>query len=166
LDENGDDHPICYFSKSLLPRERNYSATDREALAIVKAILHFRTYVYGPQEFTVVTDHKANVPLKQLKLSESRRSRWALELQPYNFKIVYREGKKHQNADVLSRMLIPNMSPISTEPPTRPQREKKVTVKVTEAKETEMLTKRKPTKAKNPSIKNSTHEDKGATHPP
>ncbi|GFY26249.1 hypothetical protein TNCV_24501 [Trichonephila clavipes] len=32
--------------------------------------------------------------------------RWALALQPYNFRIVHRSGKSHKNADSLSRSVI------------------------------------------------------------
>jgi len=31
-------HPIAYFSKSLLPAERNYDIYDRELLAIIYAV--------------------------------------------------------------------------------------------------------------------------------
>lgn len=33
-------------------------------------------------------------------------SRWSMALQEYNFEILYSSGKKHQNADALSRRLV------------------------------------------------------------
>ena len=35
---DGEEHPIAFGSKKLLPREINYSAIERETLAIVKGI--------------------------------------------------------------------------------------------------------------------------------
>ncbi|XP_068213909.1 uncharacterized protein [Palaemon carinicauda] len=42
--ENGTSHPVAYFSKKLLPAERRYSTIKKEALCLVKAIIHFEVY--------------------------------------------------------------------------------------------------------------------------
>ena len=39
--ESGNWHPIEYFSKRLTSSERNYSATDREFVAICLALEHW-----------------------------------------------------------------------------------------------------------------------------
>ena len=46
----------------LKPAEKNYSAMELEALAMVASIEHFAHYLYG-REFVVQTDHKALVKL-------------------------------------------------------------------------------------------------------
>ena len=38
LDSQGEEHPIAFASKKLLASERNYSAIEREALAMVKGV--------------------------------------------------------------------------------------------------------------------------------
>ena len=98
----GEEHPIAFASKKLLPSERNYSAIEREALAIVKGIKHFRTYLEGTT-FTIQTDHNPLTHLGNLKDSHGRLARWALSLQPYDFTIVHRSGKLNSNVDGLSR---------------------------------------------------------------
>ena len=67
----GEEHPIAYASKKLLPSEVNYSAIEREALAIVKGIKYFRTYLEGTS-FTVQTDHNPLTHLENLKDSHGR----------------------------------------------------------------------------------------------
>ena len=106
LEQEGEDgqlHPIMYWSKTLNSAERNYQTTDRECLAIVKAIHQFRHYVYGSQ-FTVVTDHQALKWLQESQGLSGRLQRWALKLQGHNMLIKYRKGKDHGNADGLSRL--------------------------------------------------------------
>ena len=49
--------PLAFFSKNFSPAQQNYSTFDRELLAIVLAIKHFRYFVEGRQ-FEVLTDHK------------------------------------------------------------------------------------------------------------
>ena len=86
----------------MLASEKNYSAIEREALAIVKGIKHFRTYLEG-STFTVQTDHIPFTNLGNHKDSHGRLARWALSLQPYDFAIVHRSGKVNANTDGLSR---------------------------------------------------------------
>ena len=54
-DEEGQEHPVAYYSRKLLPREERYSTVEKECLAIKEAIHHFRTYLLGRQ-FKVETD--------------------------------------------------------------------------------------------------------------
>ena len=54
----GRSHPIAYFSKSLQPAKRNYEIHDKELLAIIHALKHFRHYIQGsPHETRILSDH-------------------------------------------------------------------------------------------------------------
>ena len=97
------EYPVAFFSKKLLPRERKYSASELEALAVVVAVRHFEPYLIT-QPFVIETDHKALVFLNSAQHHNSRLARWAMLLQPYSFSIRYRPGAQHINADVLSRI--------------------------------------------------------------
>ena len=56
--QGGRNRAIAYSGRDLNPAERNYSTTEREALAVVEGIKKFRNYLYG-QKFTIYTDHNA-----------------------------------------------------------------------------------------------------------
>lgn len=113
---NGQELPVGYYSKKLTPAEQKYSATELECLAVVRAIDHFAVYLSG-RAFTVVTDHKALEYLQSSRHLNGRLTRWALQLQHYNFSIRYRPGKSHQNADGLSRQRWEEMSNESRQGP-------------------------------------------------
>jgi len=49
---------LFYFSETLSAAQRNYSATEREALAAFTAITELQHYLYG-KRFILVTDHAA-----------------------------------------------------------------------------------------------------------
>jgi hypothetical protein len=44
-DALGRSHLIAYFSKSLQPAKQNYEIHDKELLAIIHALKHFRHYI-------------------------------------------------------------------------------------------------------------------------
>jgi hypothetical protein len=98
------EHVIYYASKSLTDTERNYSTTELECYAVVWAVEKFHYYLDG-KKFKVVTDHYGLKWLKENTL-RGKRARWILRLQPYmnDMEIIYKEGRKHKNADALSRI--------------------------------------------------------------
>ena len=49
---------ISYASRALSDREKAFSATEKEALAVVFALEQFRVHLLGVQ-FLLVTDHSA-----------------------------------------------------------------------------------------------------------
>ena len=96
--------PIAYYSKHLSKTERNYSTSERELLAIVMSVEHFKEYLYGRQ-FRIISDHE---PLKFLATCDAptpHLARLQRRLNIYNQSIEYRAGKIHGNADALSRMV-------------------------------------------------------------
>jgi RNase H-like domain found in reverse transcriptase/Reverse transcriptase (RNA-dependent DNA polymerase) len=51
-------HLIAYYSATFMETERNYDVYDRELLAIMKAITHWRPYLIWTKEpFKIFTDH-------------------------------------------------------------------------------------------------------------
>ncbi len=102
FDDEDNDKPIAYFSRKLLSRERNFSAVDKECLAIVDAVRHFEIYLTGVP-FRVITDHSCLRYLDNMKDVGGRLTRWSLRLQPFSFVIQHRPGRENGNADGLSR---------------------------------------------------------------
>lgn len=114
---DGQERPVCFASRTLLPAERNYPQVEREALAIVFALRHFHNYLWGQPKFRVVTDHKPLLgifsPTKAIApMASGRIQRWALMLQAYSFDLVHRSGVILGTADALSRLplKVPNES--------------------------------------------------------
>ena len=93
---------ISYASRSNHNGERNYGATQLEQLAVVWAIDHYRHYLHG-RPFQVITDHQALKSLMKMKDPKGIYARWIMRLQPYDIDMVYKPGRKHGNADALSR---------------------------------------------------------------
>ena len=84
------------------PAERNYTTTEREALAVVHACRKFRHYLLG---YRVVfhTDHNSLKYLVNKPDLSGRITRWILLLQEFNYEVVVKPGKANSNADYLSQ---------------------------------------------------------------
>ena len=109
---DGSERPIAYASQSLGPAEKKYSQLDKEGLAIIFSVRRFHQYLVG-RHFTILSDHK---PLQHLFqetsgipiLASARIQRWALTLGAYDYTIQYKPGPTHANADVFSRLPLPD----------------------------------------------------------
>ena len=120
--DDGTEHPIAFASRSLAPADRKYAQLDKEGLAIIFGVKHFRQYLLD-RHFTIYSDHK---PLQHLfsenkaipAMASVRIQRWALVLSAYNYDIVFKPGSQNANADVLSRLPLadsPNQVPLPEE---------------------------------------------------
>ncbi len=93
--------PIAYFSKSLNPAQQNYEVPEREALAVVLALEHFRPYVFG---------HHTEVRCDQRSLQwlfeqefPAKYVRYRSRLAAYEYTIRHVPGLSNKAADWLSR---------------------------------------------------------------
>ena len=97
-------HLIAYFSKSLLPAERNYDIYDRELLAIIYAVKAFRHLLLGAHhKFLIRSDHENLKYFKSPQKISAREARWHIFLQDYDFELVHFPEKSNTIADLFSR---------------------------------------------------------------
>ena len=96
------DQPIAYASRLLSKAEKNYTTTEKEALAMVYAVNKFRHYLLG-NRFIFYVDHLALQYLVNKPQVSGRLARWLLLFLEFDFKVIYKPGKTHGVADALSR---------------------------------------------------------------
>jgi hypothetical protein len=107
--------PLGFFSAQLDKAQANYSAFDRELLAVVEAIKHFR-YMLEGRSFAVFTDHKPLVgALGRRSDPWSARQQWQLSfIAEFAPSIRHIAGQSNVVAEALSR-------PAAVTPPSAPQ---------------------------------------------
>lgn len=101
--------PLAFYSRALNKAELNYSTTDREFLALVESIEHFRAYLLG-RHFQAFTDHQALISMIKRTPLNTRHARYLMKLEEFDFDLVYRKGNENVKADCLSRMVQPNIT--------------------------------------------------------
>ena len=95
------DQPIAYASRLLSKAEKNFTTTEKEALAMVYAVNKFRHYLLG-NKFIFYVDHLALQYLVNKPQVSSRLARWLLLFLEFDFKVIYKPGKTHGVAEALS----------------------------------------------------------------
>jgi len=100
--QEGREVVVACYSKLLSSTERNCCTTRKELLAVIKSVKHFRPYLYG-RSFRLRTDHASLVWLCKRAEPSRQVARWLEILAEFSYRIEHRPGKKHSNADGLSR---------------------------------------------------------------
>ena len=97
--------PIAFYTAKMNDAQRNYSISEKEALAMYIALKHFEPTVEG-YHISIITDHAPLVHIFDAphKAPSPRLKRWALYMQSFSYDIQYHEGKTHYLADYVSRL--------------------------------------------------------------
>ena len=107
LSQPGSDgklRPIAFHGRKFNSAETRYSTADKELLAIVDSMEHWRYYLEGAKHIVqVYTDHANLRNFTTTKELNSRQLRWSDKLASYSFRVSHRSGKLNANADALSR---------------------------------------------------------------
>jgi hypothetical protein len=101
--QDGEEKVIAYASKTLSRSQQRYCTTNRELLAVITFLKHFRHYLWG-RKFLVRTDHASLIWLKNFKDPEGMVARWITIIDTYDFDLQHRKGSLHTNADGMSRI--------------------------------------------------------------
>src|SRR5882724_3918033 len=102
--DDGDIHPIAFYSRSMQPAELNYEIYDKELLAIFEAFRQWRNYLEGSTHVVLVfSDHKNLEYFATTKQLTRRQVRWLEYLSGFNYLIHYRAGWLGTKPDALTR---------------------------------------------------------------
>ena len=90
-DTEGRLQVIAYGGRAIYRQEKKWKITDREELALVDGIQHYRIYLeHG--KFLVYTDHQV-VGYKDTNDPTGKLASWAIKLQEYDLDVLSTDGK-------------------------------------------------------------------------
>ena len=105
-DVEGQDHPICFFSRRFNCHQRNYCTSEKETLALILSLPHFEVYLSSTvAPVLVFTDHNPLVYIQHMKDRNQKLLHWSLVLQEFQLEIHHVKGQNNVVADALSRAL-------------------------------------------------------------
>ena len=97
-------HPVAYYSATFTPAEQSYDIHERELLAIMRALAHWRHYLgWTKTPLIIHTDHANLQYWKSPKTLNHHMARWHTDFQEYDYILEYIPGKTNTAADALSR---------------------------------------------------------------
>ena len=74
--EDGQLHPVAYASRSINKHKKQYGVTELEALGVIWAVKHFRSYQIG-QKCRVYTDHAPLKSMLHTRHQTGKLARWS-----------------------------------------------------------------------------------------
>lgn len=95
-------HPVAYLSKALGLRTQGLSTYEKEGLAILLAVEHWRAYLQS-REFVIRTDQRSLAHLGDQRLTTVWQQKIMTKLLGLQYRIVYKIGATNKAADALSR---------------------------------------------------------------
>ena len=106
---NQAGRPVAFFSRTLSKSEHHHSSVEKEACAIVEAVVKWRHYLHG-RHFKLITDQRSvsfmyDKTRPNSKVKNDKIMRWCTELSPYSYDIIYRPGPENKGANTLSRFV-------------------------------------------------------------
>jgi hypothetical protein len=88
--DDGEFHPIAFYSKTLDDTQTRYEIHDKEMLAVILGIREWNSELMGLQQpATFVTDHRALEYFTTKQRLNSRQARWLDDLSPLAYTITY-----------------------------------------------------------------------------
>ena len=97
-----DGKPVEFYSRKLTSVEQRYPTYEREAAAMVSAMLHFRPFLIG-HTFELHTDHRPLLAWRNKMPESKRQARLWIKVQDLDFVIKYIPGEENILADFMSR---------------------------------------------------------------
>ena len=94
---------IGFFSAKLKPAEANYTVMEKESLGVIRALEHFRYFLYGAKVI-IYTNNKNLIFDKSI--TKQRVQRWKLLMSEYKYEFRHVLGTLNEAADCLSRLNI------------------------------------------------------------
>jgi hypothetical protein len=96
-------HPIAFVSKALGTKAQGLSTYEKECLAILMAVDHWRHYLQSAP-FIILTDQKSLIHLDDQRLSTPWQHKALSKLMGLTYQIQYKKGADNRVADALSRL--------------------------------------------------------------
>ena len=94
--------PVEFYSRRLSSVEQRYPTYEREAAAMVSAMIHFRPFLIG-QHFELHTDHRPLLAWRNKMPESKRQARLWVKVQDLDYTIKYIPGEENVLADLMSR---------------------------------------------------------------
>ncbi|KAG0440563.1 Transposon Tf2-9 polyprotein [Dictyocoela muelleri] len=93
---------IGYYSKKYNIQERNYTTVEKEILAILKSLEHFKHLIFNTK-INIETDNKNLTFSGELS---KRAYRWKLLIEEFDYTLNHIDAQQNTDADLLSRYLL------------------------------------------------------------
>ena len=100
--QDGREKIVGVASRTFNSVEQRWSATEREAHALLFGIRRFQYFLRG-KPFVVKTDHQALCYIDSVDHKNAKLARWMDELSAYRFVVQYLPGEQNVWADMYSR---------------------------------------------------------------